>query len=144
MLETPSLVLINNEPTFRWTVSQLLLGHGYSVSVHDRRPDAIEHVRDVRPDAVILEASYGSAVTAVGIVERLRADRTLRYTPIIVCSPDGKFLHSYGEFLRGQGCVVLGRPFDAERIIEVVQRAVSLHTAPAYAATSSHYPHSSW
>jgi DNA-binding NtrC family response regulator len=131
MLERRSLVLINNEPTFRWTVSRMLEDRGYTVAAHDRTPHVIEHVRQIRPGAVLLEASYGSAITATAIVERLRADRHLRYTPIIVCSPDGKFLHSYGEFLRGQGCVVLGRPFDGERLIDVVDRAVALATVPS-------------
>ena len=144
MINQPTLVLINNEPTFRWTVARLLESKGYAVSAHDRRPDAVEHVRDVRPGAVVLEASYGSAVTAVAIVERIRADRELRYTPIIVCSPDGKFLHSYGEFLRGQGCVVLGRPFDGERMVDVIHQALSLHSAPGYAAASGQMAHSSW
>ena len=130
MLERQTLVLINNEPTFRWTVSRLLEDRGYTVAAHDRNHQAIGYVRQLRPGAVMLEASYGSAVTAVSIVERLRADRMLRYTPIIVCSPDGKFLHSYGEFLRGQGCVVLGRPFDGERLIDVVDRAVALAVVP--------------
>jgi DNA-binding NtrC family response regulator len=142
MLAQPSLALINNEPTFRWTVSRLLEDRGYAVMAFDRQPDAVEHVRQQPPGAVILEATYGSAVTAVAIVERLRADRVLRYIPVVVCSPDGRFLHSYGEFLRGQGCVVIGRPFNEDRLIEVVDRAVSLSAAPVYGALTfpAHQP----
>ena len=131
MLEQPTVVLINNEPTFRWTVSRLLGEHGFAVAAHDRGPAAIDHVREARPAAVILETSYGSAVSATSIVERLRADRACRYLPIIVCSPDGKFLNSYGEYLRGQGCVVVGRPFNAEQLVELVQRTVALQIAAA-------------
>jgi CheY-like chemotaxis protein len=142
MLERRTLVLINNEPTFRWTISRLLEDRGYTVAARDRNHEAIDHVREIRPGAVLLEASYGSAITATAIVERLRADRELRYTPIIVCSPDGKFLHSYGEFLRGQGCVVLGRPFDGERLIDIVDQAVALAAVPSdrLFAPAAHQP----
>jgi CheY-like chemotaxis protein len=132
MLDRPTVMLINNEPTFRWTVSQLLFDSGYAVDAVERSPAAIEHARDIRPGAVVIEASYGSALSATSIVERLRATPETRYLPIIVCSPDGRFLHSYGEYLRGQGCVVIGRPFNSERFVELVQRAVA--PSPALAA----------
>ena len=130
MLEQPTVVLINNEPTFRWTVSRLLERQGFSVVAQERGPAALDLVRKSRPAAIILESSYGSAVSATSLVERLRANGESRYIPIIVCSADGKFLHSYGEYLRGQGCVVVGRPFNAEQFASLMQRATTLRTAP--------------
>jgi CheY-like chemotaxis protein len=122
----PIVTIINNEPTFRWTVTRLLEGSGYAVITHERNTAAVDKVRETRPAAIILEASSGSAVTAMWIVERLRGNPETRYYPIIVCSPDGKFLHSYGEYLRGQGCVVLGRPYNDEKLIELLQNVVAV------------------
>jgi CheY-like chemotaxis protein len=122
MLDRPLIMLINNEPTFRWTISQLLFDNGFAVDAVDRRPDAVDHACITRPGAIVIEASYGSALSATNIVERLRAARETRYIPVIVCSPDGKFLNSYGEYLRGQGCTVIGRPFNGEQFVELLQR----------------------
>lgn len=126
MLTKPVVTIINNEPTFRWTISRLLDKREITVTAYERGVAAVDHVRATRPAVVVLEATYGSAVTATSIVERLRAEPTTRYVPILVCSPDGRFLASYGEYLRGQGCVVIGRPFDDERFIEVIENIVTL------------------
>lgn len=121
----PMVTIINNEPTFRWTVATLLERHGFAVSTHERNTAAADTVRRLRAAAVIIEASSGSAITANWIVERLRLDNATRYVPIIVCSPDGKFLHSYGEYLRGRGCIVIGRPYSGDQILEILQTVVS-------------------
>ena len=127
----PIVTIINNEPTFRWTVATLLEDSGYAVTTHERNTAAVDKVRETQPAAIILEASTGSAVTATWIVERLRSNPDTRYYPIIVCSPDSKFLHAYGEYLRGQGCVVLGRPYNAEHLIELVRNVVAVqHSFP--------------
>jgi CheY-like chemotaxis protein len=125
----PTVAIINNEPTFRWTVAKLLEACGYTVITHERNTAAVEKVRETQPMAVILEAANGSAVTATWIVERLRREPGTRYVPIIVCSPDGKFLHSYGEYLRGQGCVVLGRPYNDDHLIELLQNVAVTHNS---------------
>ena len=122
----PIVTIINNEPTFRWTVAKLLERSGYAVVTHERNTAAVDKVRESRAAAIILEASNGSAVTATWIVERLRGNPDTRYYPIIVCSPDGRFLHSYGEYLRGQGCVVLGRPYNDEQLIELLDSVVAV------------------
>jgi len=124
----PTVTIINNEPTFRWAVSQLLKRSGYAVVTHARNTAAVDKVRETQSVAIILEASIGSAVTATWIVERLRNNPATRYVPIVVCSPDDTFLHSYGEYLRGQGCVVLGRPFNDEQIVEILDSVVSVQT----------------
>ncbi len=144
MLEQPTVVVINNEPTFRWTVSRLLSAHGFAVKASERGPAALDDVRDARPAAVILETSYGGAISATSIVERMRADRDCRYLPIIVCSPDGKFLNSYGEYLRGQGCVVIGRPFIDEQFVELVERSVALQAASSRERFAPHSYMHSW
>jgi CheY-like chemotaxis protein len=127
----PVVTIINNEPTFRWTVARLLERSGYAVATHERNTAAVDKVRETRPAAIILEASIGSAITATWIVERLRTDPDTRYYPVIICSPDGKFLSAYGEYLRSQGCVVLGRPYTDEQLIELVQSVVAVqHPTP--------------
>lgn len=127
MLTKPLVTIINNEPTFRWTISGLLESRGFDVETHDRSIAVVDEIRERHADAIVIESSYGSALSATSIVERLRADHETRYIPIIVCSPDGRFLHAYGEFLRGRGCVVVGRPFNDEQFIELVQRVVAVH-----------------
>lgn len=122
MLARPVVTIINNEPTFRWTVSRSLKRHGYAVVTHERNTAAVDSVRRTGSTAVILEASSGSAVPATWIVERLRHDSETRYVPIIVCSPDSGFLRSYGEYLRGQAYVVIGKPYNDVQIIEILRR----------------------
>ena len=144
MLARPMVAIINNEPTFRWTIRRLLEAYGFDVHAHERGPAAIDRLRESRPEAVVLEASYGSAVSATSIVERLRADRMTRYIPVIVCSPDGKFLHSYGEYLRGQGCVVIGRPFNDEQFVELVKRTGTVQRPVAYGRVHEQVHQHTW
>lgn len=128
MFANPTVTIINNEPTFRWTISRLLEGQGFTVAAHERDMAAVDHVRETRPEAVVLEATYGSAVSATAIVERLRRHRETRYVPVIVCSPDGRFLNSYGEYLLGQGCIVTGRPFSDKQFVELIESVATIRT----------------
>ncbi len=123
-----TVTIINNEPTFRWTITRLLQQSGIAVDTHARNTAAVDKVRETLPHAIILEASSGSAITATWIVERLRSSQTTRYVPIIVCSPDGRFLHSYGEYLRSQGCIVLGRPYSEDQLVELVDRVLAVQS----------------
>lgn len=141
MRSKPVLTIINNEPTFRWTITRLLETRGFVVTAHDRNTAAIDMVRDSQPAAVLLEASSGSAVTATWIVERLRSNVETRHVPIIVCSPDGRFLNSYGEYLRDQGCVVLGRPFNDAQFVELIESVANIRTRfadPVLHETANH------
>lgn len=141
MLEPLKLALVTNEPTFRWVVAQSFMDRGYSVDLLDRGPGAVDAIRESRPSAILIEAAYGSAISATGVVEGIRRDPRLRYTPIVVCSPDQRFLASYGEYLRGQACIVLGKPFDAERFGDVVEQAVDTNLSHAVSALNApaHY-----
>jgi hypothetical protein len=120
MADDRVIALVNNDATFRWTLSQLLDDNGYSVRCYRRDAGVSGLLTQARPTAIILEASFGGASTTTLIVERLRAGSETRYTPIFVCSPDDRFLRSYGEYLRGLGCLVFGRPFDDVRFLALV------------------------
>ncbi|MEX1158561.1 MAG: hypothetical protein WEC79_06495 [Thermomicrobiales bacterium] len=121
MLGKPLVVIVNNEPTFRWTISRLLEASGFEVVPHARDAAAIDVVRETRPAAVVVEATYGSALSATSIVERLREHPSTHEVPIVVCSPDILFVRFYGDYVRGMNCVLIGHPFNDQQFVEVVQ-----------------------
>jgi CheY-like chemotaxis protein len=128
MLGKPLIVIATNEPTFRWTVARLLEASGFEVAPHARDSAAVDVVCDTRPAAVVVEATYGSALSAMSIVERLRERRSTRDVPMVVCSPDTLFVQFYGDYLRGMNCVLIGRPFNAEQFVEIVHDLTSVRT----------------
>jgi len=121
MFGKPLVVIVNNEPTFRWTISRLLEASGFETAPHARDAAAFDLVRDLQPAAVVVEATYGSALSATAIVERLREHPSTRSVPIVVCSPDSLFAQFYGDYLRGMNSVLIGRPFNDEQFVEIVQ-----------------------
>jgi CheY-like chemotaxis protein len=120
------IVVINDDTTFLRLMHDLL-GHeeGYEVETRFEWKDAYESVRDLLPDAVILDLRVGGEDTGWQILELLRLDPVTRPIPVIVCSADQQQLSVREERLRAYDVRTLAKPFDLDDLLTLVREVLA-------------------
>lgn len=117
-----TLVLVEDEDDIREIATMSLELHGFTVVAAAGGREGVEAVREVRPDAVVLDVMMpgwdGPATLAA-----LRADADLAGIPVLFLT--AKTQAREVEHLLGLGAAgVLRKPFDPLRLGETVTRAL--------------------
>jgi DNA-binding response OmpR family regulator len=139
-VERPIVSIIDDDCTFLFHLTRVLCDAGYPVLTARDEGTGLELVREEGADFVILDAWPDSVLSAVRLVDVIRQDQTTSRLPIIVCSPDDRYLEAHGSYLRRHGCLLVGRPFDPERILSLVERATVSHVLGGVPAEVPHHP----
>jgi DNA-binding response OmpR family regulator len=91
----------------------------------------------MRLQAAILDIQLEARDTGWSVLAALKAEATLRSTPIIVCSADQHAVKQHTAELQRDGCVVLDKPFELDTLLAVVHRLIDRRdAAPASAETA--------
>jgi CheY-like chemotaxis protein len=112
------LLVVEDDRDTRTTLSGMLSEAGYSVCDAADRPRALEKLRSLRPDLVLLD--YGLPAPADGeeFLRTKAADADLAAIPVVVMS-------GYELPTEMDGTVaVIRKPFDFDRLLAVVRRIV--------------------
>lgn len=111
-----AILLISDDPTFRYHAARELHARGVVVEVTSRPPGAIWPLPTADADGIVIEAVPDSDWTVVALVDRLREQPGLADIPIAVCLSDAAMLDAHSMYLALRGCSVHGRPFDADAL----------------------------
>jgi adenylate cyclase len=79
----PRILVVDDNPTNLEVLRVRLNAHGYDVVTAVDGEDALNRVRDVAPDLVLLDIMMPK-VDGISVVKELKQDDTLRFTPIIL------------------------------------------------------------
>jgi two-component system nitrogen regulation response regulator NtrX len=121
-MELPLVMIVDDDPTFRYRVAELLDEAGHPVRVAAGEEQALAMLAEEEPAVIVLDAWPGSSITTPRLVESIRRATAGQRLPLIVCSPDERLLDAHSSYLRQQGCALFGRPFDRDRLLTLVQR----------------------
>jgi two-component system nitrogen regulation response regulator GlnG len=121
------VLIIDDEPTICWTFEQALTDAGHEVHTYASAETAFDELDDLCPDVVLLDVRLPgmSGLEALG---RLRS--RLGATPVILMTAFGSLdvaVHAIDEGAFDS----LPKPFDLDAAIEVVSRALALHSSTA-------------
>jgi two-component system, OmpR family, response regulator len=83
------VLLIEDEPNIIEAISFLLKHDGWSVTSHSDGADAVEVVRDTRPDLVILDVMLPNR-SGYDILQDLRGDEGTAKLPILMLTAKGQ------------------------------------------------------
>ena len=83
MRTPPRILVVDDNPTNLEVLRVRLNAHGYDVVTAVDGEDALNRVRDVAPDLVLLDIMMPK-VDGISVVKELKQDDTLRFTPIIL------------------------------------------------------------
>ncbi|TVQ90240.1 MAG: sigma-54-dependent Fis family transcriptional regulator [Deltaproteobacteria bacterium] len=116
----PTVLVVDDEELLRWSLVEHLKGEGYDVAQGATGVDAIEQVRAVSPDLVLLDLKMPE-------MDGMTALRKLREegfeVPVVVLTAHGG-VDSAVEATRLGAADYLSKPFDLREISLVVEKAI--------------------
>ena len=118
------IAVLDDEPNFLDLLQEVLADDGYEAHPFSGGAADYPRVRDLAPDAIILDIRIQDPQTGWDLLDRLRRDDVLGATPVIVCAGDVPLLHERAEDSERLGAVVLAKPFDLDDLLTLLDRLV--------------------
>ena len=112
--------VVNDATAFLDLMVDLLTEEGYDVHPFKETKTARQGVRDLRPDAIILDVRMENDVAGWQLLEFFKLEPTLSTTPIVVCSADIHALQERSAHLQSKGCAILAKPFDLNDLLALL------------------------
>ena len=117
-----TVLVVDDSPTMRQMVTDTLRGAGFEVVQAVNGEDALRQVNGLRVQLVITDFNM-PVMNGLALIGRLRASAEHKFTPILVLTTEsGADRKSEGRAAGATGWVV--KPFDPDRLIQVVNRLV--------------------
>jgi len=116
---------VNDSPEFLELVRDILADERIpTVLVDGDKADALDRIRESRPDVLMLDLRMGSdELHGWDIAQEIRRDAELAEVPILVCSADISALASIKDQLDGtRGVGTLTKPFSIDHLFEAIDR----------------------
>jgi len=116
------IAVVDDEPSFLDLLQEVLTDDGYEAHRFPGGAADYPRVRDLAPDAIILDIRMEDPRTGWDLLARMRRDDVLDATSIIVCSGDLPLLRERAEDLERLGAAVLAKPFDLDDLLTLLDR----------------------
>ncbi len=119
----PQILVVEDDDAIRGLVSEVLRDDGYDVREATNGLEALEQVREERPDLIVLDLMM-PVMDGWAFVEECRRKRCCNEVPIVVTSASHD-LPRTAERLRTFGVrTCLAKPFDVDGLLALVERYV--------------------
>lgn len=115
------ILIVDDEPAIGWSLRELLSDEGHDVVVAADVPTALEAAHQGRPDAILLDVRLGSGDGLVAVPDLREAAGPV---PIVVMTAFGN-LDTAVRAVQAGAFDYLTKPFDLERVVSVLRRAVA-------------------
>lgn len=120
---TTRVLVVDDSPTIRRVVADILEHHGYSALTAENGEDALE-VLHSRPVDLVLTDFVMPRMNGYQFCREVRSDETLSHLPIVLMSAKGDKIR--GHFVEQTGAAdAITKPFDPLALIAVVEGALS-------------------
>ena len=117
-----SVLLIEDEPNIIEAISFILSRDGWEVKTHSNGHDAMDAVRDRRPDLVILDVMLPGK-SGFDILQEIRDDAELGATPVLMLTARGQ--QKDREMAQRAGASrYMTKPFSNAEVLEAVRDLV--------------------
>jgi CheY-like chemotaxis protein len=121
---SPVIAVVNDDTDFLEMMQELLSQEGYQTVMHREESTAHELIRSEQPNLVILDIRLATPEAGWKIMELMRLDPQTTQIPMIACSADSRALREKAAWLQEHRIEILGKPFDLDDLLELVQRLV--------------------
>ena len=122
------VTVVNDNPEFLALVQDILEDDRYEATTIDGdRPDALEAVRESRPDLLMIDLRMGSdGLHGWDIAQQVRADSVFDGLPVLICSADVLALKELEADLdRTQHVGTLTKPFSIDELTESIDELLA-------------------
>jgi len=117
------VVVTNHDPVFLGLLQALLGEEGYEALVPPKLDEPYPFIKDVHPDAVVLDVPFRQETETLATLDKLRLDRATARLPVVVCTTAPGSLDGLAR-REAEGLYVLPKPFDLERLLAVLATAL--------------------
>ena len=118
-MQRPRVLIVEDEPNIVLSLEFLLQREGYETSTAVDGEEALALVRQVRPDAVLLDIMLPRR-NGYGVCQAIKADPELRAIPVIMVSAKGQEVEIQKGLELGAAAYVT-KPFGNAEILEAVR-----------------------
>lgn len=122
-MEKPVIAVINDHEAFLEMMKTMLAEEmECEVVFGHQQHDALDVIRLNLPDLIILDVLVGYEPLGVEVLEAVRADPSLRKTPVIVCSAHVPLLQENAHKFEELDSVIVEKPFDMADMMKLVRK----------------------
>lgn len=122
------VTVVNDNPEFLALVQDILQDDRYEATTIDGdRPDALDAVRESRPDLLMIDLRMGTdGLHGWGIAQQVRAEPDFAGLPVLICSADVLALKELEDDLDNTHHVgTLTKPFSIDDLIESIDELLA-------------------
>jgi CheY-like chemotaxis protein len=121
------VLIVNDTQEILELFNDILEEMGFEVVLMSFAPRELEQIRAARADIIILDFLFGGhELAGWQLLQKIRMDRDLEQTPVIVCSAAVREVMEQQGYLTEQGVLVVLKPFTVAQLEEAVSRAVTM------------------
>jgi twitching motility two-component system response regulator PilH len=84
-----TILIIDDSPTERHILSQMLIGGGYEVSTAESGEEGIERARQLKPDLILMDVVM-PGTNGFQATRALSRDEATKNIPVIICTTKGQ------------------------------------------------------
>ena len=121
------ILVVDDDPDFVEIIRTILLKENYEIDTAANGKQALERVRDQKPDLIILDIMMSTVLDGVSVSQELYEDPELRQIPLIMVSSIASTEHAEvfptDEYLHVDRW--LSKPVQPQDLIAAVKRFVS-------------------
>nr|WP_246100688.1 response regulator [Palleronia caenipelagi] len=119
MSDSKRVLLIEDEPNITEAIRFVLTREGWHVQTHAEGRDAVETVRERKPDLVILDVMLPNR-SGLDILADLKADADLRTIPVMMLTARGSSPERETALRIGADCFMT-KPFSNREMLDTVR-----------------------
>lgn len=131
-----TLFVVDDSATMRKVFELTFAGEEVSVVTHDGSDGAVAKIREVRPQAAIVDVALANGSTGYDLVRSIRAEGNLGPIPIYLLYSE----HSPLDEPAARSCGAVGaivKPFESQVLIDKVRQALASAKPPSSATTGN-------
>jgi CheY-like chemotaxis protein len=135
------ILIVNDTQEILELFNDILEEMGFEVVLMSFAPRELEQIRAARADIIVLDFIFGGRELAGWqLLQKIRMDRDLEQTPVIVCSAAVREVMEQQGYLTEQGVLVVLKPFTVTQLEEAVTRAVAMAESGKVVAAADGMP----
>lgn len=122
--DSPLVAVVDNEEMLLSLLRDLFEDRGWDILPLPDGTVAFEQLKSRQPDVILLDLRLGGTVTGWHVLEDLKLDPETRAIPVVVWSGATAYLQDKEEWLAERGIPILEKPFEIERLYEILELAM--------------------
>ena len=122
------VTVVNDNPEFLDLVRDILEDHRYDATTVDGdRADALDRIRESRPDLLMIDLRMGTdGLHGWKVAQEVRGDPDLHGLPVLVCSADPFALREVeAELNSTRHTAALMKPFSVDELTDAIDRLLA-------------------